>query len=273
MSDWARELEVARTAALEAGAVLRDARFDPGTPGVKPDGSPVTEADRAANAAILAHLSAAFPHDVILSEESADDPTRLTCPRVWLVDPLDGTRDFLEGSPEFAVHVALVAGGTPVVAVVLEPAGGRLVEAIAARGAWLEGDGPRRKLAVSRRRVPERMRLGVSRLGRNEALNRLLDETPLGKHAVPRGASTKMLDVAAGLLDATLCLHGRESEWDSCAPGLIIAEAGGRVTDVDQRPLRYNQPVVTHPRGVVTSNGRMHEALCRLAAQFWALHE
>ncbi|MDH4348722.1 MAG: 3'(2'),5'-bisphosphate nucleotidase CysQ [Gemmatimonadota bacterium] len=269
MSDWRRELEVARAAALEAGAVLRAARADPGARGVKADGSPVTEADRAANTAILACLSAAFPGDAILSEESADDPARLSSPRVWLVDPLDGTRDFLEGAPDFAVHIALVAGGAPVVAVVHEPAIGRLAEAIVGRSAWLEGDGPRRKLAVSSRRDLDQMRVGVSRFGQNRPLVQLLAETPLGKQALPRGASTKMLDVAAGLLDATICLHGRESEWDTCAPGLVITEAGGRVTDVDRRPLRYNQSAVRHARGVVTSNGRIHDELCRLAAEYW----
>jgi 3'(2'), 5'-bisphosphate nucleotidase len=272
MSKWEREVEVARLAALEAGAVLRDARSRPGTHRTKADGSPVTEADRAANTVILSHLSTQFPHDAILSEESADRPARLNCPRVWLVDPLDGTRDFLEGSPEFAVHVALAVEGVPVVAIVHEPASGRLAGAVAGGGAWLEGDGRRRKLAVSKRRVPVRMRVGTSRFGRTESLIRLLEETPFGRHAVPRGASTKMLDVAAGLLDATICMHARESEWDTCAPGLVVTEAGGMVTDVDQRPLRYNRPVVAHSRGVITSNGQIHDFLCRLAAEFWALH-
>jgi 3'(2'),5'-bisphosphate nucleotidase len=272
MSEWERELEVARLAALEAGAVLRGARSTPATYRAKADGSPVTEADRAANTVILSHLSAQFPHDAILSEESADLPARLSCPRVWLVDPLDGTRDFLEGSPEFAVHVALVVEGVPTVAIVHEPASGRLAGAVAGRGAWLESDGPRKQLAVSKRRVPVHMRVGTSRYGRTASLIRLLEETPFGRHTVPRGASTKLLDVAAGLLDATICMHGRESEWDTCAPGLIVTEAGGMVTDVDRRPLRYNRPVVAHSRGVITSNGQIHDLLCRLAAEFWSPH-
>jgi 3'(2'), 5'-bisphosphate nucleotidase len=269
MSRWGRELEIARSAALAAGTILLAGRSDPGGQEVKSDGSPVTAADRDANAAILSRLGAAFPGDPVLSEESADDLARLARPRLWVVDPLDGTRDFLEGSPEFAVHVALVEGGEPVVGVVFEPASGRLLEAVAGEGAWRVDGGPRRPVSVSGTRELEEFRVGVSRFAQNGALKAMIAETMPGRIVVPRGASTKLLDLAEGLIEATVCLHGRECEWDTCAPGLIVTEAGGRVTDIDGRELSYNQPDTHHLRGVIASNGLAHDALCETAGRYW----
>jgi 3'(2'),5'-bisphosphate nucleotidase len=267
-SDLQAALVAARAAALAAGALLgpEAGRIHPTS--AKGDGSPVTSLDLAADRIIQSHLRGAFPGDQVLSEESPDPVAPEDGGRFWLVDPLDGTRDFAAGSPEFAIHIALVAGGRPVVAVVLQPATSVLFEAIAGAGAFRWREGNRQSIAVSGTASLENYRVGVSRRAPGDRLNQLLAGSPLGRRAVPQGASLKLTAVAAGELDATLCLHDREKIWDSCAPGLIISEAGGRVTDVDGRPLPYGSDPVHH-RGIVTSNGRCHEALCALAERYW----
>jgi len=267
-SDLEAALGAARSAALAAGRLLgaEAGRRHPAE--AKGDGSPVTALDLEADRIIQSLLRQAFPADVVVSEESAN-PAPGGADRFWLIDPLDGTRDFAAGSPEFAVHIALVIAGRPVVAVVQQPATGALFEAIAGAGAF-RSDGPeRRRLQVSGTADLARLRVGVSRRSPGPRLTRLLAESPLGALAVPQGASLKLTAVAAGELDATLCLHDREKVWDSCAPALIISEAGGQVSDVDGRPFLYGGADPVHHRGIVTSNGRCHEALCALAARYW----
>jgi len=268
-SELQAALLAARTAALAAGALLGPEAGRVHRTEAKGDGSPVTNLDLEADRIIQSLLRRAFPADRVVSEESPEPMPPADGSRFWLVDPLDGTRDFAAGSPEFAVHIALVLAGRPVVAVVLQPATGTLFEAVAGAGSFREDRGGRRPIAVSGNAALDGFRVGVSRRAPGERLVRLLAESPLGRHAVPQGASLKLTAVAAGELDATLCLHDREKVWDSCAPGLIIAEAGGRVTDVDGRPLPCSGFDPVHHRGIVTSNGRCHEALCALAGRYW----
>jgi 3'(2'), 5'-bisphosphate nucleotidase len=262
-------LDAARTAALAAGALLGPEAGQVHRAEAKSDGSPVTRLDLEADRIIQSHLRRAFPADPIVSEESSGPVLPALGGRFWLVDPLDGTRDFAAGSPEFAIHIALVADGRPVVAVVVQPATGTRFEVIAGAGAFRVEMERRQRVRVSDRAELDSFRVGVSRRSPGASLTRLLAESPLGRHAVPQGASLKLTAVAAGELDATLCLHGREKVWDSCAPGLIITEAGGRITDVDGLPLPYAGADPAHHRGIVTSNGRCHEALCALASRYW----
>lgn len=267
-SELEAALHAARTAALAAGALLKPeaGRVHPAE--AKGDGSPVTALDLEADRIIQTLLRRAFPAIPIVSEESST-PDAPGANRFWLIDPLDGTRDFAAGSPEFAVHIALVDDGRPIVAVVLQPATGALFEATAGAGAFRSDRGRREGIRVSSTDQLTEFRIGISRRSPGERLTRLLTETPLGARAVPQGASLKITAVADGELDGTLCLHHREKAWDSCAPGLIVTEAGGKITDVDGGPMTYGGSDLGHHRGIVTSNGRCHEELCALAAKYW----
>ena len=267
-SELEAALNAARTAALAAGQLLRPeaGRIHPVE--AKGDGSPVTVLDLEADRIIQTLLRRAFPTIAIVSEESSS-PDAAGASRFWLIDPLDGTRDFAAGSSEFAVHIALVIDGQPVVSVVHQPASGALFEAVAGEGAFRADGLGRARLGVSSRSQLDELRIGTSRRSPGERLTRLLADSPLGGRAVPQGASLKLTAVATGELDGTLCLHDREKIWDSGAPGLIITEAGGRISDVDSHPLIYGGPDSVHHRGIVTSNGRCHEALCALAARYW----
>ncbi len=260
------ELAVAIDAAQRAMAVFPPAGTIPEVER-KPDGSPVTRFDLEANDRIVAAIAAAFPDDAVLSEELADDPARLAASRVWIVDPLDGTRDFAEGSPDYAVHVALVVAGRPVVGTVACPALGRMYAAVAGGGAAVRDAEGARRIRVAEPRPLARYRTGITRTSMHPALERFLSITGLAAAAVPRGASVKHMLLAEAAVDACVTLHDRENEWDTAAPGLIVGEAGGTVTDADGAPLRYNQADTRHRRGVLLSAGDHHAELVQRAKE------
>lgn len=267
---FAAELEAAREACAAAGALIRtwyvggDAEVTH-----KGDDSPLTSADLAANDAILSVLQRRFPGDAVLSEESADDLSRLDRERVWIVDPLDGTRDFVARTGDFAVHVALAVGGEPAVAALYKPIGDAMYWATAGAGARARAGGVERALAVSTVTELDAARLGVTRLFSTDNLARFLRDHGLDGNVRRIGASIKMMAVAAGDAEASLCLHGREKQWDTCAPGLIVQEAGGRVTDLDGRRFVYNTARVAHDRGILMTNGHLHDQLLERAQGYF----
>lgn len=270
MPGYAAELETAREACLAAGAIIRQ-HYEAGPIAArhKADDSPVTAADLEANDRILALLAARFPADAILSEETTDDRARLGQERVWIVDPLDGTRDFVARTGDFAVHVGLAVGGRPAVGVVYQPVGDRLFWATRGDGAFVRDPAGERPVRVSHRAALDSARVGVTRLASTDGLARFLAEAGLAARAENIGASIKMTAVAEGRCEASICLHGREKEWDTCAPELIVAEAGGRVTDIDGAPFVYNRPAVAHARGILMTNGPLHDALAELARPYF----
>jgi len=263
------ELVIAERAATAAGAVIM-AHYARGEIAVetKADSSPVTIADREANAAIVEILRAAYPADAILSEETPDDAARLAHRRVWIVDPLDGTRDFVARTGQFGVHVGFCVDGVAVVGAVYQPVAETLYAAASGGGAWRQRAGTRERLQVSAEARLDALRIGVSRLNASSALGRCLASASLAARAIAMGASTKHMAVAAGELDAVISLSTGEQEWDTCAPEVVVREAGGQLTDGDGRPFRYNQRDPMHYRGSLVSNGACHAALVQLVAPY-----
>jgi 3'(2'), 5'-bisphosphate nucleotidase len=206
----------------------------------KDDRSPLTEADLAAHRVIVDGLGALRPMLPVLSEEAASVPfaERSTWERYWLVDPLDGTREFVKRNGEFTVNIALIERGEPVLGVVYAPDRGYLTHALRGAGAFLERDGaapvPMRttrrgaiaRIAGSRSHRDERFDAFAARLGDYELL--------------ALGSSLKFCLIAEGGADAYL-RTGPTSEWDTAAGQCVLEEAGGRVTTLDGRPLRYNE--------------------------------
>jgi 3'(2'), 5'-bisphosphate nucleotidase len=269
---YQHELAVAEAAARRAGDIIMtsyragDARAE-----TKDDGSPVSQVDRAANAAIEAALAGAFPGDAILSEESPDDLARLGRERVWIVDPLDGTRGFLARTDDFCVHVALAVAGAPAVGVVFRPVTGALYAAVAGQGAFVQAaDGQRARLAVSQRADVGDLRIGISRHHAPPALLAWLEERGLAGRVVHSGASTKWMAVAEGTLDAVVTITASEKEWDTCAPELIVREAGGAVSGGDGAAFRYNRRELGRRHGIVASNHACHAPLLAAMAGLFA---
>ncbi|MBA2598648.1 MAG: 3'(2'),5'-bisphosphate nucleotidase CysQ [Chloroflexia bacterium] len=256
------ELAAAVAAVRAAGAVVRD-YYDGATAATyeKSDGSPVTDADIAADAIIREVLTRHFPDDAILSEESRDDELRLEEARCWIVDPIDGTEQFIARTGEFDILVALVENGRPIAAAGFQPATGVLVTATDGGGAWLCIDAaPDRRIHFDPAAMP--IRLGSSKwfgAPENDAIMRAVAER-LGSGAA-RPATTGFsprLFLAPRALDCMIGVRpGNDqtmaAEWDFAVTDLVIHEAGGRVTDLAGDPFQYNKPAPRNRGGLVAA--------------------
>ena len=209
------------------------------------------EGDRQAHELLAAGLAAARPADAVLSEEGADDTARLDAERVWVVDPLDGTREFSEpGRTDWAVHVALVVAERPVAGAVALPALGLTLSTADPPRLPAARQGPPR-MVVSRSRPPAQADLVAAALGAEVA--------PLGS------AGAKAMAVVQG--DADIYVHaGGQYEWDSCAPAAVAAAAGCAVSRLDGADLRYNQPDPYLPDLVICRPELAETVLAALAA-------
>ena len=205
----------------------------------KADKSPLTAADLASHHAIVDGLTALTPDIPILSEESASLPytERSLWQTYWLVDPLDGTREFIKRNGEFTVNIALIEDGVPVLSVVYVPVTGVSYLACKGQGAFKQEAGERRAIKVRKLGTGPLMVVG-SRSHRGESLNQFLEK--LGEHdMVGMGSSLKLCLVAEGAADIYPRL-GLTSEWDTAAAQCVVEQAGGYVTDTSMQPLRYN---------------------------------
>lgn len=223
-------------------------------PGTKRDGSPITEADHRAQEIICDRLNQLDPGTRIVAEESCE-PGGWTPPpsSFWLVDPLDGTKEFLSHNGEFTVNIALVRSGTPVLGVILAPALARLYAANG--GTALLDDGTGRRPICARRLPAEGATVVSSRShGDAEALARFM----AGRRATAStvaGSSLKFCLLAAGEADL-YPRFGRTMEWDTAAGDAILRAAGGRVTDLDGQPLTYGKPGFENPHFVALGRDR-----------------
>jgi 3'(2'), 5'-bisphosphate nucleotidase len=207
----------------------------------KADRSPVTDADVQAEAIIVTALSELTPGIPIISEEAASEAaTPAIGPRFWLVDPLDGTREFIRRNGEFTVNIALVHERRPVLGLIYAPALGRLYAGAAEQGAFAESAGQRRPIAC-RQPSGQGLEVVTSRSHQEPASWRaLLGARTIASHSTA-GSSLKFGLVASGEADA-YPRSGRTWEWDTAAGHAIVAAAGGRVTGVDGAELGYGKP-------------------------------
>ena len=206
----------------------------------KDDQSPLTAADMASHHTILAGLARLTPDIPVLSEESASLPysERSAWQRYWLVDPLDGTREFVKRNGEFTVNIALIEAGIPVLGVVHVPVSGVTYLACRGPGAFIQEPGKTPEPIHVRKLGSGPVAVVGSRSHRGDSLVRFLDK--LGEHEmVGMGSSLKLCLVAAGAADVYPRL-GPTSEWDTAAAQCVVEQAGGFVTDTDMRTLRYN---------------------------------
>lgn len=206
----------------------------------KADQTPVTEADWAAHNAIAAGLELIAPQWPLLSEEAADISyeERQSWPTYWLVDPLDGTREFIRRSGHFSVNIALIHDHRPVLGVVYVPINGATYFACDSQPAFKQDAGHLPRPIQARSHVQRPPVVAISRLRHGSRLHRFLNH--LGPHETyAMGSSLKSCLVAEGVADLYPCL-GPTSEWDTAAAQCIVEQAGGLITDTDMQPLRYN---------------------------------
>lgn len=254
--DLHADLDLAIRAAREAGAALMHYFRRAGEVWYKGPDQPVTAADLAADRMLRDALLGERPSYGWLSEESVDSPDRLGKSRVWVVDPLDGTRSFVEGKPEFAVSVGLASGGEAILGVVFNPATDELYQAAAGGGAFLNGE-PIRVSPLAGGLRPVAVASGFEIETREFApFREVWDTRVLGS------TTCKMVRVADGRAHVFLS-PGEKQEWDVCAADRIVREAGGRVTDLAGAEIRYNRPD-PRVRGVLVTGGIPHDEVLAL---------
>lgn len=255
------ELETAERAAREAGAIIMalfKGKFDVQQKGKN---NPVTTADIEANRKIREIIQERFPGDGWLSEEDNDDSRRLKSSRVWVVDPIDGTKEFIEGVPQFAVSIGFVVNGRPKVAVVYNPAEERFYRAAEGQGASLNG----KPIRVTPRQEIQGALLLVSRSEPQRKFQVFVDlcqVKPVGSIAF------RLAQVAGGDGDGTLTFRTIH-EWDICAGALIVEESGGKVVDGGGKQLMFNRREIRH-RGIVAANEKLADEIQSLVAKVLA---
>lgn len=258
-ADTSAWLEHVVSTAVEAGRRILDVYEKTFDVDHKDDGSPLTDADRAAHALIAERLAALTPGVPVLSEESAktEYATRAGWQRFWLVDPLDGTREFVKRNGEFTVNIALIEQGAPTLGVVYVPVSGVCYLAQRGRGAWKEKGGCDRQPIRVRAYRGGKARVVTSRSHRGEHVDRFLQrlqEREGDYETVDLGSSLKLCLVAEGAADFYPRL-GPTSEWDTAAAQCVVEAAGGQVTDLAGKPLVYNKPDILNPWFMVRGAG------------------
>jgi 3'(2'), 5'-bisphosphate nucleotidase len=268
--DFRRELDLAIDLARRAGEGIRALHGSGLAVDTKDDDSPVTQADREANALIVGELVAAFPGDGILSEELPDDGSRMVRPRVWMVDPLDGTKDFIRGRDGFAVMIGLLDGARPALGVVYQPIGDKLYFATRGDGAFLErAGGNAERIHVSDVQEASRIRMVASKSHRTESIDAVRAELGISDELNVGSVGLKLGLIAEGARDLYVNPAGHSKLWDACGPEAILVEAGGRLTDLRGESLDYRGPELGNTRGLIASNGILHdEVVRRLASLF-----
>jgi 3'(2'), 5'-bisphosphate nucleotidase len=228
---------------------------------------PVTQADHAANNVIMAGLQREFPADGLLSEETLDTVRRLSISRVWMIDPLDGTKGFINGNGDFAVQIGLVEDGAPVVGVVYQPASGVLQYAARGAGAWVvRPEMQPEQLRVSSETEFARMRLATSRDHHSPRMAAVMRALGISEEVRRGSVGIKTGLIAERQCDLYIHLSSQTNHWDTCAPEAVLTEAGGRLTDLWGEPLRYNTEDVQNRNGLVAAGSAAHPRIvARLA--------
>ena len=240
---------------------------------------PVSAADLAVNEWLLAGLSGAFPDAgwTLLSEETAKEQLTegepLPAEWLWILDPLDGTKDFLQGTGEYAVHLALVRGNRPVLGVVLLPEADELWLGLVGDDAWCEDrGGTRSPVRFSERSELSDLLLVASRSHRDDRLEKLIGELQLGGSKAVGSVGCKVATILRGETDLYISLSGRSApkDWDMAAPEAVLLAAGGRFTHADLSDLTYNTGDVRQAGCLIASHGKTHVALGERATRAMA---
>lgn len=251
---YERELDVALAAARAAAElVLRYYHSDTGY-WEKSKDNPLTLADLESDRVIGEHLRAAFPNDAILSEETVDDPSRLANPRVWIVDPVDGTKEFTKRIPEFGVSIALTVNGEPVVGVILNPAVGSAVWASKDAGTFR--DGTRVRVSSTAKLSDAAVIASRTEISRDQFKpyeGWFAELRPLGSIA------WKLACIASGDGDLNISVAPK-NEWDVCAGDVLVREAGGVYVAFDRTTRRYNQAKTLIDAGMLAGSPTLVDA-------------
>ncbi len=245
---------------IEAGERVREIYESDFEVSKKDDNSPITKADLESNKIIRAALEkTGIP---ILSEEDVDDKSRLSSDKIWIVDPLDGTTDFVNRTGEFTIMVGLVENHVPVMGLIYWPTKQKLYYAERGMGAFCSHSDTVEECVWEVISVRETQNLEdclalVSRHHLSDREKKILDHLKI-THTASIGSSLKVTEISSGMADVYLTTTNKMKQWDTCASFCIISEAGGKITDVAGNELVYNTDIVNHENGLLVTNGFVH---------------
>lgn len=265
--DLTAEYEFACQVAREAATIVTTFYVGSSEVEYKSHDEPVTEADRSANQHIVTRIAEMFPDDGLLSEESKDDLSRLDKRRVWIVDPLDGTKEFIARNGEFSIMIGLVIDGKPVLGVVMQPDPGLLYVGGVGLGARLFENGESVPIHVSDVAFLNKMTLVSSRSHRQQIVDTIRKRLKITSERVSGSVGLKVGLIARQLSDLYIHPSPGCKEWDLCAPCALLEAAGGTMTDCWGNPITFNKRDVRAHNGVVATNGELHNTIITAVAR------
>ncbi len=252
------ELDIAIKAAQEAGNTILKIYEKDFKTFTKTDNSPVTDADLQSNK-IIKEILSVTKHS-ILSEEDVDDKTRLSNDIIWIIDPLDGTSDFIDKTGEFTVMIALVQNQKPILGVIAWPTEKTLFVAQKNAGAFRYSDNKWEKISVTKISELPKCRTIGSRHHLSDKEKDFIEKIGI-KDFTSIGSSLKVGKISSGQAEVYITTTNKMKEWDTAASHCIISEAGGKMTDMLGNELTYNNENVYHQNGILVTNGLIHEKI------------
>jgi len=255
------ETQLAIQAALEAGKTVMNVYNQEFSSTLKNDNEPLTEADVKSNQIIQKIISdSGHP---ILSEESEDDKKRLDSKKIWIIDPLDGTSDFIKKTGEFTIMISLVEDHIPILGVIYWPTEKKLYLAQKGQGAFKSDNGAWSKLSVSKISELENCRAVGSRYHISEIEQNLIKRLNISQFT-SKGSSLKVAEVSSGNAELYFTTTNKIKQWDTCASYCLITESGGKMTDMLGNDLKYNTERLNHENGLLVSNGLIHNHIIKI---------
>ena len=252
------ELDVAISAAREAGKAVLEIYNSDFEALTKTDDSPITEADLQSNEIIKKILMQT--NHAILSEEDKDNHERLSKDTVWIVDPIDGTSDFIDKTGEFTIMIALVQNKKPVLGVIFWPTENTLFVAQKENGAYKYSNDNWEKISVTQIDELSKCRIVGSRHHLSEKEKSFIEKLGINDFTSV-GSSLKVAKISSGNAEDYITTTNKMKEWDSAASYCIVTEAGGTMTDMLGNDLTYNNEDVFHQNGILVTNGLIHNKI------------
>jgi len=248
-------------AAMMAGKSVMELYDKPISSTLKNDNEPVTEADINSNE-IIQKIISVFNYP-ILSEESKDDLSRLNSKKIWIVDPLDGTSDYIKKTGEFTIMISLVEDNRPILGVIYWPTEDTLYLAQKDQGSLKLQNGTWSKISVSNVSDLSKCRVVGSRYHLSDNEQNLLNLLNTSQFT-SKGSSLKVADISSGNAELYFTTTNKIKQWDTCASYCLITEAGGKMTDMFGNDLEYNTEKLNHENGILVSNGLIHNNIIKI---------
>lgn len=259
------ETHLAIQAALEAGKKVMNVYNHEFSSTLKKDNEPLTEADVKSNQIIQKIILDSGHH--ILSEESEDNKKRLDSKKIWIIDPLDGTSDFIKKTGEFTIMISLVEDHIPILGVIYWPTKSTLYLAQKDQGAFKSENDVWSRLSVSNISELKNCRAVGSRYHISEIEQNLIKSLNISQFT-SKGSSLKVADISSGNAELYFTTTNKIKHWDTCASHCLITEAGGKMTDMLGNDLKYNTEKVNHENGLLVSNGLIHDQVINIYSEF-----